>query len=295
MANTLAPATAAEPSRKSVQHFEMFGHRALYLDGWKAVTRHQPGSSFDDDVWELYHLDVDPSECHDLAAEHPERLAELVDRWWAEAEEHNVLPLDDRTAELFRVRYDDHSPHPTNRRYTYRPPMAPLPSQVGPPLGGRSWEMVADIDRPRDADGVLFASGTENSGISLFIDDGHLVFDYNYFGSHSVVVSDHPVPEGDSLVGVRFTRSGREADVALLIDGAEVGTMHLSAVMGIMSSVGPSVGFDNGSAVSDRYRAPNPFQGRLRAVHVDADPSGSHRPDEEAISLSEYVAAMARQ
>jgi arylsulfatase A-like enzyme len=295
MAYTLAPDATDEPSRKAVQHFEMFGHRALYLDGWKAVTRHRPGTPFDDDVWELYHLDVDPSECHDLAAEEPERLAELVDRWWAEAEEHNVLPLDDRTVELFGARYDDHSPHPTSRRYTYRPPMAPLPSQVGPPLGGRSWEMVADIDRRLGAGGVLFATGTENSGLSLFVDDDHLVFDYNYFGSHSVVVSDHLVPEGDSLVGVRFSRSGREADVTLLIDGAEVGSMHLAAVMSIISSVGPSIGYDHGSPVSDRYAAPNPFQGRLRAVHVDADPSGSHRPDEEALSLTEYVTAMARQ
>jgi arylsulfatase A-like enzyme len=295
MAYTLAPDAAAEPSTKAVQHFEMFGHRAIYLDGWKAVTRHQPGTPFDDDVWELYHLDVDPSECHDLATEQPDRLAALIDRWWAEAEEHNVLPLDDRTVELFGARYDDHSPHPTNRRYIYRPPMAPLPSQVGPPLGGRSWEMVAEIDRPQGADGVLFASGTENSGLSLFVDEGHLVFDYNFFGAHSLVASDHPVPEGESLVGVRFDRAGREADVTLLIDGVEVGSMHLDAVMGIISSVGPSVGYDHGSPVSDRYAAPNPFQGRLRAVHIDADPTGKHRPDDEALSLTEYVAAMARQ
>ena len=283
-----------EPSRKRVQYFEMLGHRAIYADGWKAVTRHRAGSSFDDDVWELYHLDVDASECHDLAEQEPDRLAALVQMWWAEAAEHNVLPLDDRTVELFGVRFADRSPHPADRRYTYRPPMAPLPAQAGPPLGGRSWEMAAEIERPAGAEGVLFATGTENAGLALFVDGDHLVFDYNYFGAHTVVVSEHPVPDGSSIVGVSFERAGKAADVTLRIDGEPVGAVHLDEVMGIISSVGPSIGFDSGSPVSDRYAAPNPFQGRLRALHIDADPSGRHR-DDGAQPLAEYIAEMARQ
>ncbi len=97
---------------KSVQYFEMMGHRAIYADGWKAVTRHQPKVAFDDDQWELYHVAEDRSECNDLAAAEPERLAELVELWWKEAEEHGVLPLDDRTVELFGARFRDRSPHP---------------------------------------------------------------------------------------------------------------------------------------------------------------------------------------
>lgn len=93
-------APAAAPSRRTVQYFEMGGHRAIYEDGWKAVTRHQPGVPYDDDQWELYNVAVDRSECHDLAAAEPERLAALVARWWEEAEAHGVLPLDDRTVEL---------------------------------------------------------------------------------------------------------------------------------------------------------------------------------------------------
>jgi len=292
MAYTLA--APDEPSRKSVQYFEMLGHRGIYADGWKAVTRHQPGTPFDDDVWELYHVATDASECHDLAQEQPDRLQELVDLWWSEAEEHNVLPLDDRTVELFGTRFRERSPHPGNRRYTYRPPMAPLPAQVGPPLGGRSWEMAAEIDRPAGANGVLFATGTENSGLSLFVEDDHLVFDYNYFGDHTVVVSDRPLPTGSSIVGVRFERANRQADATLVIDGEAAGAVHLGLLMSIMSSVGPSVGYDHGSPVSDHYAAPNPFAGRLRALHIDADPAGRHRPDDH-VPLTEYVAEMARQ
>ena len=87
---------AAAESRKTVQYFEMHGHRGIYHEGWKAVTKHDPGTPFDDDRWELYHVAEDRSECRDLAAEMPEKLAEMIDIWWREAEEHGVLPLDDR-------------------------------------------------------------------------------------------------------------------------------------------------------------------------------------------------------
>src|SRR5215472_6412566 len=95
------------PSRKPVQYFEMMGHRALYSSGWKAVTRHQPGVSFEDDDWELYHVAEDRSECRNLKSTMPDKLAALIDLWWREAEEHGVLPLDDRTIELFGARFRD--------------------------------------------------------------------------------------------------------------------------------------------------------------------------------------------
>ena len=151
---------AAEPSRKTVQYFEMMGHRAVHADGWKAVTRHEPGLSFDDDRWELYHVAEDRSETRDLAEEQPDKLAELIDLWWREAEEHGVLPLDDRTVQLFGARFRERSPHPADRRYLYRPPMTPLPAQVGAQVGGRSWDLTAAIERPVGAGGVLMPQGT---------------------------------------------------------------------------------------------------------------------------------------
>jgi arylsulfatase A-like enzyme len=283
-----------EPSHKHVQYFEMIGHRAIYANGWKAVTRHEKGVPFEDDRWELYHVAVDASESHDLAAEHPDRLDELIALWWTEAEAHGALPLDDRTIELFGTRFHARSPHPDSRRYTYRPPLAPMPAQVGAAIGGRSWAMVAEIDRPPSAGGVLYATGTENSGLALFVEGDHLVFDYNYFGEHHVARSEVPVPVGSSLVGVRFERSLGEADVTLTIDDIDVGALHLGKVMHIMSSVGPSVGFDHGSAVSDRYAAPNPFAGTLHALHVDVDLDGRHR-EPGALRLAEYAAEMSRQ
>ena len=259
---------ADAPSAKGVQYSEMMGHRAIYADGWKAVTRHTQGVPLDEDPWELYHYEVDRSECHDLAAEHPEKLAELVELWWQEAEAHNVLPVDDRLIELFGTRFRDGSPHPESRHYTYFPPMTPLPGQVAPAIGGRSWDLAATSDRPEGAGGVLYASGTANSGLSIFVQDDHLVFDYNCFGDHHVATSSVPVPTGSSVVGVRFRRTGSEGDATLVIDGAEVGDLHLPFAMRMMSSVGPSVAYDHGSPVSDRYDGEFPFEGQLERVDI---------------------------
>src|SRR5690606_37144779 len=88
----------------TAQYYEMIGHRAIWADGWKAVTMHQPGTPFEDDTWALYHADEDFSESVDLADQHPDVLERLVTRWWEEVERHGVLPLDDRTSVLFTLR-----------------------------------------------------------------------------------------------------------------------------------------------------------------------------------------------
>jgi arylsulfatase A-like enzyme len=281
------------PSTKRVQYYEMMGHRALYADGWKAVTRHQAGTPFDDDDWELYNLAEDRSECHNLAAVMPDRVAAMVDRWWEEAEEYGVLPLDDRTIELFGTRYRPNSPHPPDRHYRYYPPMSPLPVQVAPALGGRGWEMVATIDRPRRGDGVLYASGTENSGVSLFIQDGRLVLDYNCFGDHQVVESVGTVPVGEAVVGARFVRTGKGATATLLIDGQDSGTLDIPFAMTIISSVGPSVGYDHGSAVSQRYVGHFPFEGTLSRLDVTL--LGQNPAEQTAEAEADGRAAMGRQ
>ncbi|MEZ5139691.1 MAG: arylsulfatase [Acidimicrobiales bacterium] len=291
MAYALDDAGAA--SAKDVQYFEMMGHRGLYQDGWKAVTRHTPGVPFDDDQWELYDLRVDRSETNDLATAEPERLAAMVERWWTEAEAHGVLPLDDRTIELFGARFRDRSPHPADRSYTYFPPMAPLPAQAAAALGGRSWDLVATVDRPEGAGGVLYASGTENSGLTVFVQDDHLVFDYNAFGDHTIVESTLPVPVGESAIGVEFRRTGQTGTARLVIDGADAGSVEIPYVMAIMSSIGPSVGQDHGSQVSERYDHPFAFEGTLARLDIVLlSPSQAQEAD---AARAEQRAAMARQ
>ena len=280
------------PTTKRAQYYEMFGHRAIVADGWKAVTRHQAGTPFDDDRWELYHYDVDRSECHDLAEAMPEKRDELVALWWEEAEDQGVLPLDDRSIELFFTRYRDNSVHPTDRRYTYYPPMAPLPAQVAPGMGGKGFDLAATVDRPAGAGGVLFATGTENSGLSVFVQGDRLVFDYNCFNDHLVVESTVAVPTGPSVVGVRFRRGGAGATATLFIDGAACGDLTIPFAMHIISSVGPSVGYDHGSPVSERYTGHFPFEGTLHKVDIAVVHKGGESPD---VLAAHERAAMAQQ
>ncbi|MDQ3106469.1 MAG: sulfatase-like hydrolase/transferase, partial [Actinomycetota bacterium] len=262
----------AAVSRNTVQYFEMAGSRALIAGEWKAVCRHERGADFDTEPWELYHLAADASECDDRAAAEPDRLAELVSLWWEEAERHGVLPLDERTFELFGARFREHSPHSPTRRYEYRPPMSPMPGQASAPIGGRSFDLTALVVREEDDEGVVFATGTENSGLSVFVQDRRLVVDYNAFDDHVVVESSMEVPVGSSELTVRFRRLGPNGTVAIEIDGAPCGEAELPLYMRMMSSVGPSIGYDHGSPVSIRYAAPFAFTGSLQSVVIQVSP-----------------------
>jgi len=260
------------PAANTVQYFENAGSRAIVVDGWKAVTKHVAGADYDTEPWELYHLERDRSETEDLAAREPERLRALVERWWAEAERHGVLPLDDRTIELFGARFRDRSPHPADRRYVYRPPMSPLPGQAGAAIAGRSFDLTAAVSHGPDDEGVLFATGTENAGLSLFVQGGRLVLDYNAFGDH-VVVESGPLPTGELALQLRVRRlDGFAGRADLAVDGADVAGADLPLLMRMMSSIGPSIGADHGSPVSPRYRSPYAYTGTLHEVVVQASP-----------------------
>ncbi len=260
----------------------MVGHRAMYHEGWKAVTRHVRGVAFDDDLWELYHLAEDRSECRDLAGEHPEKVAELVALWWRDAERFGALPLDERTVELFGTRFRDFSIHPTSRRYVYRPMRSAVPPAAGASLGGRSWDLSAFIERGPGDEGVIVATGNENAGLSLFVMGERLVFDYNIFGEHHVVESTLAVPNGACEVGARFRRGRRDADVTLVVDGTDAGELHLPFMMRMMSTKGISVGRDIGSPVSLRYEGEFEFTGRLDRVEIALVSTGSHDERESA-------------
>ena len=266
------------PATNTVQYFEMMGSRAIVAGDWKAVCKHLPGNDFETEQWELYHLATDWSECADQAARQPDRLAAMIDLWWAEAEKYGVLPLDDRTIELFGARFRPHSPHPVDQHYVYRPPMSPLPGQSAAAIGGRDFDMTARISRDAGQEGVLFATGTENSGIAVFVQGDRLIVDYNAFNEHSIVESALPVPVGDSTLVARLRRgSGRTGSISLEVDGEPAGSVELPLVMMMISSVGASVGYNHGSAVSARYRAPFAFAGELHELGIqlidDDDPA----------------------
>ena len=258
---------------------------------WKAVCKHTEGADYDTEPWELYHLADDWSECNDLAEAQPDKLAELIDLWWQEADRHGVLPIDDRMVALFGVRFRANSPHPPDRRYVYRPPMSPMPGQASAAIGGRSFDLTATVTRESGQDGVLFATGTQNSGISVFVQNDRLVIDYNAFDDHTILESEVEVPVGESTLVARVRRGdGMAGSMSLEVDGQPAGSAELSLFMRMMSSVGPSVGYDHGSPVSNRYEAPFPFAGKLHEVVIQL-----RSPRDLAAQAAEAAAGMSRQ
>ncbi len=290
-----ALADPAAPAANTLQYFEMAGSRALVAgdggDLWKAVCKHDKGADYDTEQWELYHLSQDWSECNDLAEAEPDKLAALKELWWEEAERHGVLPLDDRMFELFGARFRENSPHPADRRYVYRPPMSPMPGQAAASIGGSSFDLTAKVTRELGDGGVIYATGTENSGLSIFVQKDKLVVDYNAFDDHTVLESEIDVPAGPSEVMLAVRRNGRRTGtMAVFVNGTLAGSVDLPLFMSMMSSVGPSVGYDHGSPVSQRYAAPFPFEGTLHEVVIQL----LSRKDVEA-QQAEAAAEMSRQ
>jgi arylsulfatase len=286
-----APST---PTQKKVQYFEMFGHRGIWADGWKAVTYHNKGDPYKYDEWELYHLDEDFSECHNLATENPKKLRKLIDLWWTEAGRHGVLPLDDRNIELFRAVFRSGTPHAT-RSYRYFPPISHLPAEVAPALGNRTWVMNAEVERPNEnTEGVLVAQGTQNVGFSWYIKNNRMVFDYNIFTEHHVIQSNQDVPIGRCKLGVKFIRRDKIGTIVLSIDEKECGSIQVPFILRMISSTGLDVGKDGLSPVTNDYEAPFIFTGTIKKIEIDL-PKYKKRSQERENNKVRFLAEMSKQ
>jgi len=171
---------------------------------------------------------------------------------------------------LFGPRFRDRSPHPTSRRYVYRPPMLPIPAQASAAIGGRSFDLTAQVDCQSGQEGVLWSTGTENSGISFFVLNGELILEYNAFGQRTVVSGPRSVPQGPSTLVAHLRRTGSSTGrVQLSLNGEFGQAAELPLYMGVISSVGSSIGYDHGSAISAQYESPFPFAGILHQVEIE--------------------------
>ncbi len=282
-----------ESTHKNVQYYEMLGHRGIWADGWKAVTHHEPRTPFDESEWELYHVDKDFSECHNLAKENPKKLRELIDLWWAEAGKYGVLPLVDLATinrqDFVRVMFRPGTTH-GNLSYRYYPPISHIPNMPSPNWGMPSWIMSAKINRASENDeGVLLATGTQNSGLSWYIKDGHVVFDYNYFTDHKIIRSDRPVPTGDFTTEVKYVRKEKDSNVTLSIDGQECGKMTIPFMLNLMSTTGMDVGKNTLSAVSPEYKIPFEFTGNIKRIDIALPMFKSKKEIREFLEMKERV------
>ncbi len=284
-------ADPAAPRARDTQYFEMLGHRGIWKDGWKAVTHHGSGVPFEDDRWELYCLDADMSECHDLAETEPERLKAMIDLWWAEAETYGVAPLDDRGMfELFRASRRPGMPT-SRRRFVYLPPISHLISDACPSVF-RGWTTTIDLDHPAGAEGALVSRGSLNSGFVIYVKDGACVFDYNAFHDHTVVAT--PLPAGAKHIRLEVTRRDDSTGlVSLSVDDAPAATGTIPRMLFIISSLGMDIG-RSPRPVSSAYTPPFIYPGVISRVTFDL-PEVPFAPLAAEADRAEVKAAESRQ
>jgi arylsulfatase len=263
-------ATASPRKEPRSQYFEMLGHRGLWHDGWKAVAWHKPYTSFDEDKWELYHLDTDWSETRDLAPQEPKKLAEMIERWWIEAGRHQVLPLREGTVALWSAGGNPHA-NRARLRFELYPGLERLATDAAPDVRNRSYSIDAHVVVPKEgAEGVLVAHGDWCSGYALYVKNGRLVHDYNFVGTHHVVTSDVELSPGPHILRFELERTGESSGKGTLsIDRRTCGAIDIPRMhAGLVSFIGFEVGRAPLPAVSD-FTAPFPFTGTLERVVFD--------------------------
>ncbi len=305
-ADSLTDADA--PERHTQQYFETIGNRSMYKDGWwlsmrteripwvltpDALKPYTPGTwNPDDDPTELYYLPDDFSQANDLAAEHPEKVKELKELFWQEAEKYKVLPLMAPLAGFFGML----PPLPDIAKFEFRGDVQNVLSGMIPRIYNHSYSISADlVIPPGGAEGVIVAEADHLGGFSLFVDDGKLTHTYSMMG---VFVfrqqAEEPLPEGEVKVRMEFAADSAQmatgGEVTLFIDDRPVGKGKMEHTVPIRFSgyAGMDIGRDNGGVVDLSYedRKPFAFTGTIEKVTFDIE---QHPSEEEKHELHKNV------
>lgn len=277
--------------QRTTQYFETGGHRAIYHDGWVAASFHGvpwelTGSiGFENNTWELYHVEDDFSQAVDLATKHPQKLEELKKVFAAEAEKFGVYPLDDRFVER-AVNPERPSVIKGRTHFRYAPGTTRIPEGSAPPIYQRSHKITANITIPKQGcEGVITATGGTTAGYSLFVMDGRLHYHYNFFGQQVYkVVSRETLPSGDVEVVMEYEQKPFQqfgettgGTVRLLVNDKVVGQGEIPNVaFGRFSATETlDIGTDLGAVVSHDYhdQAPFAFTGEIKEVAIDISPN----------------------
>jgi len=283
----------------TVQYFEMFGCRSIYKDGWRAecgwpgpdyATGLKNGHAMGDPIhtadlqsldqtWQLFNLKDDPAESNDVAEKHPERLKEMIDLWWSEAEKYDVLPLQGTMGQRFN--YPRPMPGSSTTHFVLYDG-AVVPSVVQPVVYNRSHTIEAKVNVPKGgAEGVIYASGANTGGYSLFVKDKKLHFTYNYLTrKFHRFAADDELPEGDLTILYEFEVTGKgdpskgngaPGTGTLFVNDKKVGSLEIDVTVPFLFSIeGLSVGHDYGDSVDhSNYDPPFPFTGTVKKVTFD--------------------------
>ncbi|WP_395659783.1 sulfatase-like hydrolase/transferase [Nocardioides sp.] len=287
----------AAPEAHTSQYFEMFGGRAMYHDGWwaaskpdripwdfspESIKKFGPDGNWDPDrdaPWELYDLTTDFSQARDVAAQHPDKVAELQELWWQEAERNQVLPMWAGASVMFGIL----PPLPTVTRFEFAGDVQNVARGMIPRVYGRSYAIEAELEVPESgAEGVIVANADFIGGFGLWVDGDHLLHHtYSFLGVETYKqVATEPLPPGDVRVKMLFESDqpvpGSGGKVTLFVGDREVGggTMPHTVPLAFTSYAGMDISRDNGLVVDLDYedKAPYTFTGRVKKVVFDLQP-----------------------
>jgi arylsulfatase len=229
----------------------------------------------DQDVWELYHLDEDWTQSHDLSAQMPEKLAQMQETFSIEAAKNSVYPVGGGLwVLLYHPELRISTPY---REWNFAGDFTRMPEFCAPALGNRANIVTIDLDLPENATGVLYSLGSTAGGLTCYVDDGYLCYEYNCFIlMRTKLRSTERLPVGKASIEVTTTyvepRSGGPLNIAMTVDGEEIvaGVVPVSVPLLFTANDCLDIGISLGAPVSLDYydRTPFKFTGHINNVNV---------------------------
>jgi arylsulfatase len=277
-------ANAKAPSRHTTQYFEIFGNRAIYNDGWLAGTVHRaawelkPRRPLEDDVWELYDTRSDFSLTNDLAAKNPDKLKEMQALFLKEAVKYSVLPLDDRTLERLNAAMVGRPDLMAGRTsLTVHEGMTGMSENIFINIKNRSHTITADVEIPKGgANGVILAQAGRFGGWSFYLKDGKPTYTYNWLGlQRYTVAAKQALPAGKATIRFEFAYDGggvgKGGTGTLFVNGKSVATGRIEHTQccAFSADEGADVGADEGTPVTEAYKVPFKFTGKIAKVTIE--------------------------
>jgi arylsulfatase len=274
-------------SMRKTQYFEIFGNRAIYHEGWLAGTVHRapwefkPRTTLENDTWELYDTRADFSLTNDLAAKNPDKLRDMQALFMREAVKYTVLPLDDRVLERTNAALVGRPDLMQGRTsLTVHEGMTGMSENVFINLKNRSHVITADVEVPQQgANGVLLAQAGRFGGWSFYVQDGKPAYTYNWLGLHrDTVMATEALSPGKATIRFEFAYDGggpgKGGSGTLFVNDRQVGTGRIERTQCCVFSAdeGADVGADEGTAVTEAYKVPFKFNGKIGKVTIELKP-----------------------
>ena len=285
MAYTFADAKAK--GTRTTQFFDIMASRGVYHDGWyasapgprepwvsgipKGIKEWSPLT----DKWELYNIDADWSQANDLAAKNPQKLEEMKTLFIDESKKYKNMPIGGGLWST-AIYHPEDAPAPTLTEWTFDAPITLMPESAAPKLGKVSSLVSMEVEVPKKANGVLYALAGFSGGITCYIKDGYLNYEFNLFEvQRTKIKSKEKLAAGKAQIEIEsklVDKIGGPMDVVMRVNGKVVGQTRVPAAMSLhfTSNATFDIGTDLDSPVSLEYydQAPFAFNGKIGKTKI---------------------------